>query len=655
MALAPFAVARADDGREPLAGIVTLAGTGLPASAVEVRLLFGLASETRRTDAEGRYAFERAAPGKYTVRVLPPEGLHVVGDASVGIAIEDGTPASPRPDMRVNFTLAPARISVAAVASAPATAPSPVPISPTNVVPASAATDGTAGVAATDGASNLATKPVVAPASIPATAPTTPVVVHSPVASATSARPAATPAPAMMLPAQPAGLGAATTSAPTVMPAPAASPSSTPAPSAVILPSSASRVQPPSAQPGAEAPPTAEAASSPSAAGSIQPSPAPAPEAEPSQSGPTAPEAATSGAATSAEVAALPPALRPPPSAGSPSPSPSPMVADVPPAEASPEVAVADEHATVNSTATIAASEVVLAPRRVVSSFAEMRTDGVRSEAMDLRATATDALLLLGVPFRTQIDGSPFSLVNCGPASLAMVLTAFGLDVDPPSVRDYLNYLIGSYDTDAGTSLYVLSGIAREAGLSIFGAAGGGSLHGWTVDAVRQQVAAGRPVITLTKYRKLPGHLGSQTDFDHYIVITGLSGGDFIYNDAAYATQYGQNLVITPSELEQAWASSSNPRHAVAIGLGDAIRALPVPPSRPVPPARLVVTVAQSSGQVQAQAEAQALDVSEHPTAFPTPTRAPIRPPALERLRERLLEDLGARSTVVDETMPSGI
>ena len=151
---------------------------------------------------------------------------------------------------------------------------------------------------------------------------------------------------------------------------------------------------------------------------------------------------------------------------------------------------------------------------------------------------------MLGVPFRTQIDGTSFSLVNCGPASLAMVLIAFGLDVDPPSVRDYLNYLVGNYDTESGTSLYVLSRIAREAGLSTFGTSSG--LQGWTIDAVREQVRAGHPVITLTKYRFLPGHFGSVTDFDHYIVITGLAGDDFVYNDAAYSTEYGYNLLDQP-------------------------------------------------------------------------------------------------------------
>jgi hypothetical protein len=59
-------------------------------------------------------------------------------------------------------------------------------------------------------------------------------------------------------------------------------------------------------------------------------------------------------------------------------------------------------------------------------------------------------------------------------------------------------------------------------------------------------------VITLTKYRRLPGHFGSVTDFDHYIVLTGLAGEDFVYNDAAYSTEYGYNLIISPPQLERA-------------------------------------------------------------------------------------------------------
>ncbi len=267
-------------------------------------------------------------------------------------------------------------------------------------------------------------------------------------------------------------------------------------------------------------------------------------------------------------------------------------------------------------------------PRRLITSFQALSDTGSGATATQLKSWATETSLVLGVPFRTQIDGTTFSLVNCGPASLAMVLIAFGLDVDPPSVRDYLNYLVGNYDSEAGTSLYVLARIAREAGLSTFGTSAG--LQGWTVDAVREQVRAGHPVITLTKYRFLPGHFGSVTDFDHYIVITGLAGEDFVYNDAAFSTEYGYNLLISPSQLQRAWAASSVPRHAVAVGFGDSLRPLPIVPSR---------LTAESLVAGEAEEEVQ--------TIVEAPVRV-NRGPAAEWLREQTLDLLGARTALVD-------
>jgi hypothetical protein len=269
-------------------------------------------------------------------------------------------------------------------------------------------------------------------------------------------------------------------------------------------------------------------------------------------------------------------------------------------------------------------------PRRLITSFEALRETAGSGAATQLKSFATQTSLLLGVPFRTQIDGTAFSLVNCGPASLAMVLTAFGVNVDPSSVRDYLNFLIGNYNTEQGTSLYVLGRIAREAGLNIFGVGGGGNLQGWTVDAVREQVRAGHPVITLTKYRRLPGHFGSVTEFDHYIVITGLAGEDFVYNDAAYATEYGYNLLISPAQLERAWADSSVPRHAMAVGLGDGIHPLPIVP-RGLTAESLA---APRDEQVQVAPE-------EMPVRM-------IRGPAAERLREEMLDRLGSRTAVLD-------
>jgi hypothetical protein len=175
--------------------------------------------------------------------------------------------------------------------------------------------------------------------------------------------------------------------------------------------------------------------------------------------------------------------------------------------------------------------------------------------------------LWLGVPFRSQMDGSYFSQVNCGPASLSMALAAFGIDVDPPSVREYVNFLSGNLDPDSGTSLDSLAKVAREAGLATLDLYGSRGYKVWDLDLVRQHVAQGHPVVTLAKYQSLPGNGRSLFDTDHYIVITGLSGDDFIYNDAAFSSNSGYGLLISGEDLERAWVYSTIPGHAVALSL----------------------------------------------------------------------------------------
>jgi hypothetical protein len=194
------------------------------------------------------------------------------------------------------------------------------------------------------------------------------------------------------------------------------------------------------------------------------------------------------------------------------------------------------------------------------------------------RRVLGDGLVWLGVPFRSQIDGGDFQFVNCGPASLTMVLAGFGLEVGPSQVRDYLNNLIDNFNTDLGTSLAVLSRIGKDAGLTPMDLySDGGGFRNWSTDAVRWHVQQGHPVITLVKYRNLPGHSKSLSEFDHYIVISGLTPNGFIYNDAAFATTLGYGLEISDIELEYAWDNSSIPHHALALGLAPDKTALSFP------------------------------------------------------------------------------
>ena len=236
-----------------------------------------------------------------------------------------------------------------------------------------------------------------------------------------------------------------------------------------------------------------------------------------------------------------------------------------------------------------------------------------------------DGLVWLGVPFRSQIDGGLFQYVNCGPASLTMVLAGFGLEVGPSQVRDYLNNLIDNFDTDLGTSLDALSRIGREAGLTpmdLYSDSGG--YRNWSTDAVRWHLQQGHPVITLVKYRNLPGHTSSLSEFDHYIVISGLTPNGFIYNDAAFSTTLGYGLEISDLELEYAWNNSSIPHHAVALGLDPDRKALSFP-ELPRKPRQAVAEASTIARAMRRLADADESDSERAPllSIAPVVTAAP--------------------------------
>ncbi len=241
------------------------------------------------------------------------------------------------------------------------------------------------------------------------------------------------------------------------------------------------------------------------------------------------------------------------------------------------------------------------------------------------KRVAGDGVVWLGVPFRTQIDGSEFQFVNCGPASLTMILAAFGLEVGPSQVRDYLNALVDNFDRQAGTSLDVLANIGRRAGLvPIDLYADRGGYRDWTIDAVRWHIEQGHPVMTLVKYRELPGHAQSPSDSDHYIVISGLMRGGFIYNDAAFATTLGYGLAITDEELQQAWEDSSIPHQAAAFALPGGSGELSFPEQSPRRPG----AAAQEAGRRTGRLIMRVADDDENlrpPTSYtPRPLPSPV-------------------------------
>ena len=179
------------------------------------------------------------------------------------------------------------------------------------------------------------------------------------------------------------------------------------------------------------------------------------------------------------------------------------------------------------------------------------------------------------VPYRTQLDGSDYSGANCGPTVLGMALESFGVNLPPPEVRgqvlDTENF--SPSDDDAGSFIWALANVAQSNGLRVSGLydGDGSSLHHWTVDEVRDSVRRGQPVIVQVVYRGLPGREDSGYYGDHYIIVTGLMGDKFLYNDpigGRVAREVpGFDRVMTSTQLARAMRASDTPYAYTAFAL----------------------------------------------------------------------------------------
>jgi len=192
------------------------------------------------------------------------------------------------------------------------------------------------------------------------------------------------------------------------------------------------------------------------------------------------------------------------------------------------------------------------------------------------RADSGEAALRMSVPFHTQKDGDRFQGSNCGPATLAMVLGAFGMQYSNPDLRLLTHTYQGTVGARTGTALQHMAHVAADFGLEPRGLyqrpdgtyAKDGFAR-WTVDDVRSEVLAGRPVIPLVKFRLLPGHEDSPFRADHYVVIYGVDGDQFLYHDPIYDSPWeGAGRWMSADTLAAAMRPTMVPQQAVSFAPG---------------------------------------------------------------------------------------
>lgn len=94
------------------------------------------------------------------------------------------------------------------------------------------------------------------------------------------------------------------------------------------------------------------------------------------------------------------------------------------------------------------------------------------------------------------------------------------------------------------------------------------TFHQWTLDEIRQQIRQERVVIPQVQFRQLPGRTKSPYGGDHYIVLVGLEGNSFIYNDPIDSDGRGYGRLITAAQLEAAMVNAHGEFSKAAFAVG---------------------------------------------------------------------------------------
>lgn len=183
----------------------------------------------------------------------------------------------------------------------------------------------------------------------------------------------------------------------------------------------------------------------------------------------------------------------------------------------------------------------------------------------DVVSIRSGAGVWLRVPYRSQFDGSPSADANCGPASVGMTLQYYHQLVPTSEVRAVADRMQGTSDPESGFAIEYLGDTVDHFGLKGVGLLIGKNLRRWTLDDLRNSLSQGHPVIPELRFRQMPGRSGSDYSEDHYVVLTGMYKGDFVYNDSVDSDGPGYGRVITTEDLKRAWGTSDFPFAAFAV------------------------------------------------------------------------------------------
>jgi LysM repeat protein len=172
-------------------------------------------------------------------------------------------------------------------------------------------------------------------------------------------------------------------------------------------------------------------------------------------------------------------------------------------------------------------------------------------------------------PYRSQLDGSPYAEANCGPTAVGMALEAFGVSVPLRDLRAATLDAQRMYGNGVGTLITGLAQTVQQHGLSAMDLReSAGGIRKWTLDDIRAHIQQGHPVITQVRYRSLPGRGRAYYFGDHYILITGVVGDGFLYNDPIDIDGLGWDRAISGATLQVAMNASDQRYAYAAVAVG---------------------------------------------------------------------------------------
>jgi hypothetical protein len=150
-----------------------------------------------------------------------------------------------------------------------------------------------------------------------------------------------------------------------------------------------------------------------------------------------------------------------------------------------------------------------------------------------------------------------------------MALDALGVSVPPPTLRAEALDAQHMHGNGVGTLITALAQVVDENGLSAVDLRDGdGALRHWSLDDIRAHIRLGQPVIVQVRYRSLPGRGGAYYFGDHYILVTGITGDGFLYNDPIDIDGLGWDRIISGATLQVAMNASDSRYAYAAFGVG---------------------------------------------------------------------------------------